>query len=66
MKAVVILTTFDGYPDGKKRRFTEGREVFASHGLAEAYLDLLVAKGLAREKTEAAAAGARGKKDRTS
>lgn len=51
MKTVTILESFDGYPQGAKegsRRtsFVEGQEVEVS----EAFGDLIIGKGLAREK----------------
>ena len=46
MKTVRITETFDGYPNGKdERRFTAGDE----HEMSDAYADLIVGKGLAKE-----------------
>ena len=61
MKTVEITQTFTGYPNEKdKRVFTEGEEAELSND----YADLVIGKGLAREKvapptTKAAAAKAK-------
>lgn len=61
MKTVEITEDFDGYPTGKdERRFTAGERP----ELSNAYADLLIAKGLAREvMTTTEAAGAAKPKD---
>ena len=51
MKTVVIKESFDGYPQGAKEgarkvSYVEGQEVEVS----EAFGDLIIGKGLAREK----------------
>ncbi|MDP4024460.1 hypothetical protein Q8W71_17685 [Methylobacterium sp. NEAU 140] len=51
MKTVTIAETFDGYPQGAKegsRRttYTEGQEIEVS----DAFGELIIGKGLAREK----------------
>lgn len=45
MKTVTILSDFDGYPDGEKRRFVTG----GTPTLDAAYADLLIGKGMAVE-----------------
>ena len=45
MKTVEILSSFTGYPNGKKRRFVTGEKP----ELANDYADLLVGKDLALE-----------------
>lgn len=52
MKTVVIKESFDGYPQGAKEgarkvSYVEGQEVEVS----EAFGDLIIGKGLAREKS---------------
>jgi hypothetical protein len=46
MKTVVITEDFTGYPSGKKASFAKGAEV----SVPDAFADLIVAKGHAREK----------------
>lgn len=46
MKTVLIMETFDGYPAGKKVSFVAGTEETVS----DAFADLIIAKGHAREK----------------
>lgn len=48
MKTVTILETFDGYPDGEKRRFV----VDETPSLDDAYADLLIGKGLAADPSK--------------
>ena len=45
MKTVAVTAGFTGYPNGKKRHFAKGEEP----EIADAYADLIVGKGLARE-----------------
>lgn len=45
MKQIIILESFDGYPDGRKRSFVAGSVA----ELPDAYAELVVGKGLARE-----------------
>ena len=49
MKTVAILQDFTGYPSGKKTAFAKGAEV----SVPDAFADLIVAKGHAREKVTA-------------
>lgn len=48
MKSVEITVGFTGYPSGKKRHFAKGE----TPELANDYADLIVGKGLAREKPD--------------
>ena len=48
MRTVEITDTFDGYPASKKVSFTKGEVVEVS----EAYADILVEKGLAKETSK--------------
>ncbi len=52
MKTVEITAGFTGYPNDKKRHFAKGDEP----ELADAYADMLIGKGLAREPKAAASA----------
>lgn len=51
MKTVEILKGFEGYPNDKKRHFAKGEEA----ELANDFADMIVGKGLAREKSAAPA-----------
>ena len=46
MKTVEIIKGFEGYPNDKRRHFAKGEEV----ELANDFADMIVGKGLAREK----------------
>ena len=52
MKTVVITEDFTGYPADKKTTFAKGAEV----SVPDAFADLIVAKGHAREKVTPAPA----------
>lgn len=52
MKTVTITEDFTGYPSGKKVSFAKGAEV----SVPDAFADLIVAKGHAREKVTPAPA----------
>jgi hypothetical protein len=51
MKTVEITTAFTGYPNDKKRHFAKGEEP----ELANDFADMIIGKGLAREKPAAPA-----------
>lgn len=59
MKTVTILSDFDGYPEGEKRRFVAGE----TPTLPATYADLLIGKKLAA-KIPATAPSARPKKEK--
>lgn len=52
MKTVKITETFDGYPNGKRVTYEKGDEV----EVADAFADLIIEKGHAKEVSPAPAA----------
>jgi hypothetical protein len=59
MKTVVIKEAFSAYPNEKLRHFEAGEEIEVS----DEFGDLILGKGLAREKAPPAEEPAKGKKE---
>lgn len=58
MRRVLITTAFEGYPDGKRQAFAVGE----TPRLADAFADMIVSKGLAKENGKSAGKTAGGSK----